>query len=166
MPRATGGGLQRGFTRGFAALVVGGALRVGPQCANVHHTAHPRGAAGLRQALRQRGVRLGKGCATAVQNRHQIHHGVVPRHQAGQRVGLVHVGHQRGHQRQVRQPSRRTGVPGGYRDGHAQALQGLTQVPSHKAGTAQNQNASIRHALHYRNGRWRVRPHQVRCVLP
>ena len=115
-------------------------MGVGAQRTDVHHAPYPGRTARRGQALRQRKVHALKGGSAAMQNRHQIHHRVVPGHQLHERVGRVDVGHHRGNQRQMRQPARRAWMPGWHRHGDAQALQGLAHVASNKAGATQNQN--------------------------
>ncbi len=77
----------------------------------------------------------------AVQHRHQIDHGIVTRHQAGQVAGVVYRGFHHGQAGQVLDGFCIPCTAGGHGDAPAQTDQLFAHLPTDKTCAAQHQDA-------------------------
>ncbi len=114
-------------------------LSIGTQGADVHHLLDTPAQAGTRELLGQGNMHFIESLLAAMQNRHQIHDSIMPRHDPGERHLVVNIKLQHSQHRQMLHMLRVASPAGGHGDAPALTRQFFTDMSTHKAGTTQDQ---------------------------
>ncbi len=123
---------------------------IGPERAHVYHAAHALLRAGGGDAARQIDMRAGEVgavglAAPALQNAHEVDHGVAPGHQFGQLGVIMHIDLDHIDQRQLHQMTGALTAAGGHGDEMIGQRQGVDQAAANETAAADDENVLLLH---------------------